>query len=327
MNPLVTVIVPVYKASEYIERCATSLLRQTYDNIEYYFVNDCTPDNSIELLEAKIEEFPSRKPTVTIINFEQNQGHAHARNVALKQCNGEYVIQIDADDWVENTMVEKLVESAVENDSDIVCSEFIWEMADGNVYYHVDEKDITREGLKDFKWILQYSAHWNKLVRTSLIKDSGVYCIEGTNNWVDVGQIARLRFIANKISVVHEGLYHYNFMNINSVSRSISDKRLNDMITVANVVSEFVEKQFGKQYDLSVQYLKFLSISPMLNPQREEYRRWLNTFPEAKKHIFKYPIRPFSKFFYWLAAHHIYFPLRLIKRFIAKRKKAVYSVS
>ena len=311
-NKLVSVIVPVYKASKYIERCAETLLAQTYGEIEYYFVNDCTPDDSIEILNRVVSKYPERK--VRIINLEKNMGHAHARNLALNICQGEYVIQIDADDWVEKNMIEKMLDSAIENDSDIVCSEFVWEKNNTVEYCHVNESDIYRDGLLNCKWTLEYSAHWNKLIRTSLIKDNGIYCIEGTNNWVDVGQVARLRFMANKISVVHEAMYHYNANNENSVSRHISDKRLNDMIFVAKTVSDFIESHTNGEYETSIGYLKFLAIAPMLATQRNEYQRWLETFPESKKHIMKYPLRTGSRILYWLAAHGIYLPLRIMKQ-------------
>ncbi len=313
MEPLVTIIVPVYKASSFIEKCAKSLMVQTYENIEYIFVNDCTPDNSIQLLETTIEKFPRRGKATTIINLERNQGHAHARNVALKCCHGEYVIQIDADDWIESTMIEKMLRTAIRDNSDIVACDFIREEKEKSIYWSVNVDDIGHKGLLNFKWILQYSAHWNKLIRTSLIRNNNVYCIEGTNNWVDVGQIVPLRFVAEQISVVNEGLYHYNAFNENSVSRKITDKRISDILKTAEIVYNFISSKSNGEYEKSLCFLLFRAKSALLLPERNEYKKWLSTFPQANRYIFSYPISSPLKVLYWLAAHHIYFPLRLVK--------------
>ena len=314
MNTLVTIIVPVYKAECFIERCAESLFAQTYGDIEYFFVNDCTPDNSIKLLETTLDKYPSRKDFVRILNFDSNRGHAHARNVALKQCHGEYVIQIDADDWVEITMIEKMLKSAKDNDSDIVVCDFFIEKRNSSIYKNVEVSDITREGLKEFKWILDYSAHWNKLIRTSLIIKNNIYCLEGTNNWVDVGQIAPLRFIAQKISIVKEGLYHYNSYNEHSVSRNITDKRIDDMLKVASYVYDFISQRTTGDFEMSLQYLLFVSKLRMIDSQRHEYERWLSTFPISNNYILDYPLPIIRKFLYWLVAHHLFLPHKVVTR-------------
>lgn len=83
--PKVSVIIPVYGVEKYIERCARSLFEQTLDDIEFIFVNDCTLDNSINVLETTLEEYPKRKSQVQIINFEQNQGAAKAREIGMKR--------------------------------------------------------------------------------------------------------------------------------------------------------------------------------------------------------------------------------------------------
>ena len=71
-NPLVSVIVPVYNVENFIEKCATTLFEQDYDNIEYIFVNDFTPDGSIGVLKKIIEKYPNRKNSIKIINKEIN---------------------------------------------------------------------------------------------------------------------------------------------------------------------------------------------------------------------------------------------------------------
>ena len=89
---LVSILVPVYGVEKYIERCARSLFEQTYENLEYIFVDDCTPDKSIEILKRVIEDYPNRKNQVRIIHHEHNRGLAAARNTALDAATSEFYL-------------------------------------------------------------------------------------------------------------------------------------------------------------------------------------------------------------------------------------------
>ena len=117
----VSVLVPVYNVSAYIERCARSLFEQTFDDIEYIFVNDATPDDSMERLEAVIRQYPERE--VRIVSHERNRGQATARHTALLAASGEYVCCVDSDDYIDWDMVASLYTKAVEEGADIVVSD------------------------------------------------------------------------------------------------------------------------------------------------------------------------------------------------------------
>ena len=107
--PKISVIIPVYNVEKYIERCVRSLFEQTLGEIEYIFVDDCTPDGSIAILRRIIEDYPERKPFVSIISHEQNKGLAIARRTGVNAACGEYVAFCDSDDWVDTNMYEKLL--------------------------------------------------------------------------------------------------------------------------------------------------------------------------------------------------------------------------
>ena len=125
----VSVLVPVYGVEKYIERCAVSLFEQTYENLEYIFVDDCSPDNSIEILENVLERYPHRKEQTTIIQLEENGGLGNARKVSFKKATGEYVTFVDSDDFVSERMIELLVSKAQETGADIT---------DGAYSYYTD---------------------------------------------------------------------------------------------------------------------------------------------------------------------------------------------
>ena len=124
-NKMVSVCIPVYGVEKYIERCARSLFEQTMtDGIEFIFVNDCTNDRSIEILEQILSEYPQRKNQVKIIHHDTNQGLTGARNTALKYAQGEYIIHCDSDDWVDIKMYENMYNKAIETDADMVYCDY-----------------------------------------------------------------------------------------------------------------------------------------------------------------------------------------------------------
>lgn len=93
----VSIIIPIFKVRNFIERCVCSLFGQTLKEVEYIFVDDATPDDSIEILEACIVRYPERKEQVRILKHEQNQGLPTARNTGLAVATGEYVFHCDSD--------------------------------------------------------------------------------------------------------------------------------------------------------------------------------------------------------------------------------------
>ena len=97
----VSILVPVYGVEKYIERCARSIFEQTYHNLDIVFVDDCTPDKSIEILKRVLEEYPGRKAQTRIIRHAYNRGLSAARNTAVAAATGTFLTHVDSDDWIE----------------------------------------------------------------------------------------------------------------------------------------------------------------------------------------------------------------------------------
>ena len=117
----VSIIVPVFKVEKYIEQCARSVLGQSYPCIQFIFVDDFTPDRSIELLEALIDkEYSGLKDTITIIRKPVNEGLPQARKTGVQAATGDYIMHVDSDDWIEPDAAEKLVAKAEETGADVV---------------------------------------------------------------------------------------------------------------------------------------------------------------------------------------------------------------
>ena len=116
----VSVIIPIYKVEKYIERCAISLLEQTLPDIEIIFVDDCSPDDSMRLLDSVLLKYSDLFPNIKIIHHEVNSGSAVARITGIKAAEGEYIAFCDSDDWVDKEMYAYLYSGAQASGADMV---------------------------------------------------------------------------------------------------------------------------------------------------------------------------------------------------------------
>ena len=89
----ISLLIPIYGVENYIEQCARSLFSQSYTSIEYIFVDDCTKDRSIEILQSVMEDYPDRKEDILLIRHEHNKGLGAARRTAFEAATGEYIMK------------------------------------------------------------------------------------------------------------------------------------------------------------------------------------------------------------------------------------------
>lgn len=304
-SPLVTIIVPVFKAEKYIEGCVKTLFEQTFSDIEFIFVNDCTPDNSMVLLEEKIKEYPQRQSQVLIIDQDRNLGNAAARNLGLDKAQGEYIIQIDSDDWVELDMIECMYNKAKDTDADIICCGCVEESTNMQKIYNFPNVISQKEMIDKMPYSLLCSSVWNKLIKKSLYEENKIRCFDDTNNWVDIGLIIRLCFFSKKMEIIPQPFYHYNRINENSVSKKPSLKRIDDMIICAQHIKRFFQDQgVEKDYALTINYILYLAKDRLLYDKSvRDYKRWKYLFSETHKYIWQFPkLTIFKRFVFTLAA-------------------------
>ena len=124
----VSVVIPVYNVEKYIETCVRSLFEQTLHDVEYVFVDDCSPDRSVEILKGLVGEYQTRLEeegkVVRILRMPVNSGQAKVRREGVAHCTGEYIIHCDSDDWVETDMYRAMYETAVASGSDVVVCDY-----------------------------------------------------------------------------------------------------------------------------------------------------------------------------------------------------------
>ena len=214
--PLVSVCVPVYNVERYVARCVCSLMEQTYLNVEYIFVDDCSSDESMSVLLSVLSNYSSRQEDVRIIHHSHNRGLAAARNSAVEAANGQFIMHVDSDDWLENTAIERLMNRQQETGADIVSGNAI-------MHYSDHEELLVEPNYADKEAMLLNTLEltldhvlWRRLIRTSLYKDNCIEAVEGANLGEDHYTLPRLIFFANSVAKVNEIVYHYNRENENS---------------------------------------------------------------------------------------------------------------
>lgn len=206
-RPKVSVIIPVYGVEKYIEKCAKSLFEQTLDDIEYIFINDCTPDASIRLLKNVLEDYPERKGLVRIIDMVHNSGQAAARNKGLELVSGEYVIHCDSDDYIDNDMYRAMWQTAIDTSSDMVLC--------GIDEYTPYGKHICHTDFDEHTDLLGHilSTQWggslcNKLVKSSIVKNKSIV-LPDNNFWEDLALSVQYALNCKNCSYIMQGLYKY----------------------------------------------------------------------------------------------------------------------
>ena len=239
-EPLISVIVPVYKVEPYLDRCVESIVNQTYRNLEIILVDDGSPDNCLQMCDAWAE----RDERIQVIHKE-NGGLSDARNAGMAAASGELMGFVDSDDWIREDMYQLLLENMQENGSDIsACGvKMIWDNGS-------PERMLTREGccvletedamravIKE-DWLKQ--PVWYKLYKTELVKTIqfpvGKYHEDVFWTYQAVGA-------AKRVSVLDEPCYFYRQRNSSIMGDGYSLKRL-DALEGKRLMLEYVHEKF-----------------------------------------------------------------------------------
>lgn len=297
----VSVIVPVYNVELYIEACVRSLMEQTLaDNIEYIFVNDYTPDESIQILHRVLQDYPARQDQVKIIEHTENKGSAVVRNTGLQNATGRYIIHCDSDDWVEKDIYEKLLRKAVQTDADVVVCDFYDEYTNHSI---IRKQLFPEQNDVCVKKMLKGELHcgtWNKLIKRKLYEQANIRFPKGINMWEDVSTIIPLCFHANKIAYVPEALYHYVHYNMGSYTYSVSGTSLGNLIDSIDFLESFFQLQgCDSIFSEDLCYMKLtVKLNLLLGSNGNQQKKWNSLYSSANRYIFTYS----SMSWYWRIA-------------------------
>ncbi len=279
----VSVIVPIYNVSRFIKRCVESLFNQTLDDVEFIFVNDCTPDDSIDILKKVIADYPDRN--TMIINHEVNKGLPAARNTGLKAASGDYIFHCDSDDFIEPTMLNDLYYTACDDNADIVWCDWYLTFEKNERYMKQPGYDTPKEALKAMlTGKMKYNV-WNKLVRGSLYEENGIFFPSGYGMGEDITMIMLFAYAKN-VKYLPKAYYHYVKLNTNAFSNTYSQKHLEELKYNVGRIDEFIHKIYGDSMDVEIGLFKLDVKYPFLiTDNSEKYRLWSDWYPESNKYI------------------------------------------
>lgn len=241
MMEKVSLLVPVYGVERYIEACARSLFEQTYPYIEYVFVDDCSPDGSIDVLLRVLTDYPERREQVRIVRHDHNRGLGAARHTAYTAATGDFLMHVDSDDLLPREAVALLMDKA--DEADIVDGGYA-EWTDGKaVRTHAPNHESKERYLK--KMLCQNVTSnriWGRLYRRALLEAHGVHSVEGIDYCEDYAVVPRALLHARR-ATVDATVYCYRTDNESSYTHNISEKNLLSFLHACQLVAAYFERE------------------------------------------------------------------------------------
>ncbi|MEG0051098.1 MAG: glycosyltransferase [Terrisporobacter sp.] len=257
-KPIISIIVPVFNTSTYLNQCLESIVNQSFQNFEVICIDDGSTDNSFEILK----EFEMNHDNFKAIS-QKNKGVAFTRNAALNLAQGEYIAFVDSDDYIKPNYLERLYKESITNNADVVIC---------NHYRYFESSRLSlpiiykkSKGIYNSKDILQglipdnliHSYLWNKLWKKELFNNVSFPIMK----FEDIAIMCDLIYNSKKIAVINDALYYYRIRKT-SIVRSYSINTQNDYIKAYGYIRLFLENNnIYRPYKF---YFKLLSIKVML---------------------------------------------------------------
>lgn len=282
-NIKVSILVPFYKVEKYVGRCVDSLFSQTYKNIEYIFVNDCTPDKSMDVINEHIKKYGVAEKCKMIIH-ETNQGISASRNDCLDNMTGDYFLFIDSDDYIDKDMVELLVEAAVKENADISGCGYIEEYADHRVERPQRYTNDHDEMMRAITLLTIKGVMWKLLVRSTIVTEhrNEVRFIPNRNMVDDYLFCCQIFYYAQRFAGVDRCMYHWIQYNPNNYTHTTIFAVESQAAAIRKVEEFYNEKGVIDIVSDELRKRKFISKLPLLLDKNcIDVKRWRSLFPES----------------------------------------------
>jgi len=294
MRPKVTISVAIYNVAPYIEQCVRSLYEQTLEDLEILLVDDCTPDDSIDIALKALEDYPNRKDQVRVFRHEHNMGIAATKTDCFQKSTGEYVIIVDGDDFVDSHYAELLYNRAIEKDADLVFCGYYRYQENECKASHLIHTEIQGDGEKEKddiinRKILPFLVC--RLVRRTIFEGNDIIW-PVKNMGEDTLLSAEFAYYAKRLAKVDEHLYYYRY-NPNSVTKLLDEdhclRNLDSFKSNVELLEQFLTREgVADKYWYGIFINKMRTKNRLLRiTGKIKYRKmWLNTFPEINKTAF-----------------------------------------
>lgn len=244
--PKISVIIPIYNVEKYLSRCLDSVCSQTCKDIEIICVNDCSSDNSAEILQ----EYAEKDKRIKTINKTINQGQSVARTDGLKLASGEYIYFLDSDDWISANFLEIMLAAIINNKQDAVCCTNILSVTENGQSAKFIKRDCC-EGFRPFHESVLMPWAW--LLKRKFLDQFDVIFPEGLV-YEDVYFFYVLIRSLETVYVTSEPIY-YHFENSNSTMGKVSNRTIKKYDIIKNI--ELIFKKYKQENKLDTWSIPF----------------------------------------------------------------------
>lgn len=320
-TPKISVIVPVYKAEAYLERCIDSILAQTFKEFEVLLIDDGSPDNSGKICD----EYAVKDIRVRVFHKE-NGGVSSARQCGVENSLGEYTIHVDPDDWVESNMLEALYIKAKETDADMVICDYYINYEKKGIQEYRDQKPKSLDSDTIISELFQklHGSCCNKLVKRVCYNNYNVKFPSEFSFSEDL--YVNVSLLKNNLNVSYlpKAFYHYvNDINDNSLCRSYTKKILLEDLQMKSMFVDLFDK--SKHKEECENRLAYIIVSRAYNSRSLTSYEFKKNFYDCKKPVLKYKSgRRVNKILYYLSCIGFYrFSLNMLD-FFSRLKKAEF---
>ena len=244
-NPLISILVPIYKSEKYIEKCIESVINQTYRNIELVLVDDGSPDNSGQICD----EYAKKDNRIVVVH-QANGGVSDARNRGLETANGSIISFVDPDDWYELDTIESMYKKMCEDGSDLVCCGVKYIDENDNIIristaVEKDECLNTEDAMNEFLGYRKVKQQiWDKMYRRETIGDIR---FEKGRSIEDVFWVHQIIGNASKITIMNKPLYNY-MQRSDSVMGTGYTVKWMDILDALQQRCQYIEQRFPTLY-------------------------------------------------------------------------------
>ena len=249
----VSIIVPVYNAEKYLDKCLDSLVNQTYKNIEIIVIDDKSTDNSLKVLE----EYNKKNSNVVLIKNKKNMGIGYTRNVGIKKSNGDYLYFVDSDDYLDLDNIEKMMHEAQEKNSDFVICD-LKRINEQNEFLEYERIKLSGSNLKKSPYLLLdiNLGPCNKLIDKKLFDNTDLF--SETLKYEDLYLMPKV--IDNAKKITHIENTYYNYVIHNNSQTTTMDERVFDIIEILKHLNDYFKKYKSKAFKECLEYFNIRTL-------------------------------------------------------------------
>lgn len=237
----VSIIVPVYNVEKYLAKCLDSLIGQTLNNIEIILVDDCSTDES----EAIILEYQKKDARVVYLKQKENQGQGLARNYAIKEAKGEYILFVDSDDFIALTAVEVLYEKSKELKLDILEANYFKVLPNHNTEQKNEVFEEVLTGNEYFEKIpFTVGVIWNKLWRKTFLLENKLTFAKQI--FEDVIFISEAALVAKRVFRIDYSFYYYVIRENSTMTSTVAVKHVDSQVRLVKFLEVSYKSNKGE---------------------------------------------------------------------------------